>query len=202
MLKATVSGSFRRHMSAIYEAVTELSELGVDVLSPSDPRVVEQIGEFVFVASDRVRSIRMVEDRHLECIRASDFLWLVSPDGYVGQSASMELGYAIAHGVPIFCQDVPADGTLQKYVQLVPSSSAALPLTHRANGAPSQRSSFLIDPINVIDRAHDRLDYLRAGLTRPVGKLSAGQGNLILSEADELARLFAGPGAHMSSRAF
>jgi len=64
-------------MTAIYQAVTELDDFGVSVLSPADPRVVEQIGEFVFVASDKVRSIKMVEDRHLECLRASDFCgWL------------------------------------------------------------------------------------------------------------------------------
>src|SRR5688572_17291899 len=116
MLRATVCGSFRRHMSAVYDAVTELTELGVSVLSPSDPRIVDQIGEFVFVASDRVRSIKLVEDRHLECIGASDFLLLVTPDGYVGQSASMELGYAIAHTIPVYSCNAPADGTLRKYV--------------------------------------------------------------------------------------
>src|SRR6266853_1940077 len=126
MLRATVSGSFRRHMAAIYEAVTQLVESGVEVLSPADPRVVDQIGDFVFVASDRVRSIKLVEDRHLEAIRASDLLWLVAPDGYVGQSASMELGYALASGTPIFGEVLPTDTTLQKYVRRVPNLYSAL----------------------------------------------------------------------------
>src|SRR5690242_9905312 len=82
MLKATVSGSFHRHMDAISCAVWDLTDLGVKVLSPADPRVVDSFGDFIFVASDRVRSVRLVEDRHLQAIRASDFLWLVSPDGY------------------------------------------------------------------------------------------------------------------------
>jgi hypothetical protein len=72
MLKATVSGSFHRHMQAIYQAVGTLREVGVDVLSPSDPRVVDHIGEFLFVASDKLRSIKLVQDRHLHPIRASD----------------------------------------------------------------------------------------------------------------------------------
>src|SRR5262249_20216060 len=101
MLKATVSGSFHRHMQAIVNTVNELSAREVRVLSPADPRVVDHSGEFLFVASDRVRSIRMVQDRHLQCIRASNFLWLVAPDGYVGQSASLELGFAYANGIPI-----------------------------------------------------------------------------------------------------
>src|ERR1700738_3546056 len=102
MLTATVSGSFHRHMEAITSAVRELATLSIRVLSPADPRVVAAQGEFLFVASDRVRSVRLVQDRHLESIRDANFLWLVCPDGYVGQSASQEIGYAIGIGVPIF----------------------------------------------------------------------------------------------------
>src|ERR1700719_4959 len=94
-LSATVSGSFHRHMDAITAAVQELASLSVRVLSPADPRVVAQQGEFLFVASDRVRSVRLVQDRHFESIRSASFLWLVCPDGYVGPSASMELGCAV-----------------------------------------------------------------------------------------------------------
>src|SRR6201994_1975893 len=114
MLKATVSGSFHRHMEAISSAVYELMAHSIRVLSPADPRVVAAQGEFLFVASDRVRSVRLVQDRHLESIRAADFLWLVCPDGYVGQSASMELGFAAAVGLPIFSTRTPDDLTLQQ----------------------------------------------------------------------------------------
>jgi hypothetical protein len=189
MLKATVSGSFRRHMSAVYEAVTELTEFGITVLSPSDPRVVDQIGEFVFVASDKVRSIKMVEDRHLECIHASDFLWLVTPDGYVGQSASMELGYAVAQRVPIFSQDLPTDGTLRKYVELVPSISAILPRAYSVRRGTATRSTLLVDPVSVIEEAHNRLDSLRTHLMRPAGQTLDPEGEAVLAERDHLQRI-------------
>src|SRR5262245_9717359 len=116
MLRATVSGSFHRHLHAINVAVEELAEHSVRVLSPSDPRVVAHQGEFLFVASDSVRSVRLVQDRHLESIRAANFLWLVCPDGYVGQSASMEVGFAAAVHVPIFSMYPPSDLTLRQYV--------------------------------------------------------------------------------------
>ena len=83
MLTAAVSGSFHRHMGAITAAVHELAALSVRVLSPADPRVVAAKGEFLFVASDRHRSVKLVQDRHMDCIKAADFLWLVCPDGYV-----------------------------------------------------------------------------------------------------------------------
>jgi hypothetical protein len=81
MLKATVSGSFHRHMAGIYEAVGQLRSRNIAVLSPSDPRVVDNIGEFLFVASDKLRSIRLVQDRHFEAMRASDFCgWFARTD--------------------------------------------------------------------------------------------------------------------------
>src|SRR2546421_8220573 len=95
LVTATVSGSFRRAMAAVTDAVYALTDAGVRVLSPADPRIVDQFGDFVFVASDRARAIRLVQTRHLAAIDASDFVWLVAPEGYIGQSAAMELGFAV-----------------------------------------------------------------------------------------------------------
>lgn len=190
MIKATVSGSFRRHMSAIYEAVNELIDRGVEVLSPADPRVVDQIGEFVFVASDQVRSIKMVEDRHLECIAASSFLWLVTPDGYVGQSASMELGYAIAHHTPIYSLHEPSDGTLKKYVQVVPTIEAALERA-AVTDYVAELDSFLIRPLLTIELAHDRLESMKEILTRPRFRISDKEGQEVLQHRSTLTRLLA-----------
>src|ERR1700674_2531882 len=117
MLTATASGSFHKHLDETMRAVADCGALGVTVLSPADPRVVDNVGEFLFVASDRMRSVRLVQDRHLESIRSSDFLWLVAPDGYVGQSAAMEVGFAAAHHIPILCTVLPRDLTLRQYAK-------------------------------------------------------------------------------------
>jgi hypothetical protein len=164
MLTATVSGSFHRHMEAITSAVRELAALSVRVLSPADPRVVAAQGEFLFVASDRVRSVRLVQDRHLESIRAANFLWLVCPDGYVGQSASMEVGFAAAAGVPIFATHVLGDLTLREYVTIVPNLAAAL---RRVEAGPRSRrpEGVLIDPHASIEKAHYILERIDSALT-------------------------------------
>lgn len=165
MLLATVSGSFHRHMTAIAEAVAELTASGVHVLSPADPQVVDAHGEFFFVASDRTRSVRMVQDRHLESLRASNFLWLVCPDGYVGQSASMELGYAVAHDVPVYSTSLPTDLTLRQYVRRVPSLTAAVAACVREQ-RQSPTPGFLIQPHASIAEAHDILEQMSQLLTR------------------------------------
>jgi hypothetical protein len=174
MLKAAVSGSFHRHMAAVYIAVGELRALGVDVLSPSDPRIVDHVGEFLFVASDRLRSIKLVQDRHFEAIRTSDFLWLVCPDGYVGLSASAEIGAAHAMGIPVFADHLPLDITLQHYVRKVGSIRALVDgIKARSRGGPDMRKPhFLLDPDLAIDESIRALEHLKPimrGLIVPAG---------------------------------
>lgn len=162
---AAVSGSFHRHMVAITAAVHELASLSVRVLSPSDPRVVAAQGEFLFVASDRVRSVKLVQDRHLDSIHAADFLWLVCPDGYVGSSASLEIGAAITTGVPIFATRAPSDLTLREYVTVVPALSEALRRVE-ASSRPRRPEGILIDPHASVEEAHHILERIEAALTR------------------------------------
>jgi hypothetical protein len=164
-LKVAVSGSFHRHMAKINEAVQQLASLSIRVLSPADPRIVAQQGEFLFVASDRIRSVRLVQDRHLDSIRAADFLWLVCPDGYVGPSASMEVGYAAAAGVLIFGTHAPSDLTLREYVILVPKLSEAVRRAE-ASARPRRPEGILIDPRASIEEAHDTLGRIEIALTR------------------------------------
>lgn len=163
-MAVTVSGSFHRHMSAISSAVYELANAGIRVLSPADPRVVAAQGEFLFVASDPVRSVRLVQDRHLECIRAADFLWLICPDGYVGQSASMEVGFAAAAGVPIYATHAPSDLTLREYVNVVPNLARAVHCS-RVHSRPRPPAGVLIDPHASIEEAHEILQRIGAALT-------------------------------------
>jgi hypothetical protein len=167
-LSAAVSGSFHRHMEAITAAVQQLAALSIRVLSPADPRVVAQQGEFLFVASDRVRSVRLVQDRHLESIRAANFLWLVCPDGYVGPSASMEVGCAAIVGVPIFSTHAPSDLTLRQYVTIVPTLAEAL-RSVAATCQPKRRQGILIDPHASVEEAHHILERIETLLTRSSG---------------------------------
>ncbi len=161
MLKAAVSGSFHRHMDAITRAVYELASLNVRVLSPADPRVVAQQGEFLFVASDRLRSVRLVQDRHHESIRSADFLWLVCPDGYVGQSASMEIGFAAGASVPIFSTCAPTDLTLREYVTIASSIEDAI-RTVESRPRAGRIEGLLIDPHASIEVAQAILQQMNS----------------------------------------
>ena len=108
-LRVTVCGSFRRHLAAVGEAMKEFADHHVEVLSP---RGIEAVGEergFIFLAEDLSDDIGQIEERHLECIARSDYVWLVAPDGYIGTTTSMEIGFAIGYGVPVLCTRAPSD---------------------------------------------------------------------------------------------
>jgi hypothetical protein len=166
-VKVTVSGSFRRHLAPIAAAVETFVSLGCRVLSPEDPRVVDSSGEFLFVASDRFRTIRTVQNRHLAAIRASDLLWLVDPDGYVGQSASLELGYAIAVGTAVLSEHPPSDLTLRQYVTVVPDEAAALAAVRSRVSSGLCEGTVLLDPRGARDPLHQRVDELVGELLDP-----------------------------------
>lgn len=159
MLTATVSGSFHRHLHEINLAVQELTLMNVRVLSPADPRVVDSAGEFLFVASDMVRSVKLVQNRHFQCILASDFLWLVEPDGYVGPSASIEVGFAIGREIPIVSIHLPSDLTLRQYVRQVKNMRAAVAEFEQFPRRVKPKG-FLIDPHASIEAAHSMLDRI------------------------------------------
>jgi hypothetical protein len=165
MLKASVSGSFHRCMIGIYSAVQELRALGVDVLSPADPRVVDAAGEFLFVASDRLRSIKLVQDRHFEAIRASDFLWVVCPDGYTGPSTSAEIGAAQVLSIPIFSDHRPLDVTLCHYVTEVRSMRAAIAATAGRARRSHPKRHVLLDPDYSVGRSIAALEHIGRVLT-------------------------------------
>ena len=83
-------------------------------------------GEFVVDAAEVGMSPREIENWHLRAIKQSDFILLHAPKGYVGISAAMEIGYALALKKPIFSRTAPVDIMLRELVYVVPSVYDAL----------------------------------------------------------------------------
>jgi hypothetical protein len=159
-------------MNAVQEAVYTLTDLGVTVLSPADPRVVDQFGDFLFVASDYVRELRLVQNRHLASIAVSDFLWLVAPEGYVGQSGAMEIGFAVARQTPVFSTEVPSDLTIRQYVIVVEDVASAVRQASTLKDPVAARPTALLDPELALAGAHDDLDLIARMLLPRSGTVS------------------------------
>lgn len=132
---AVLCGSFRRDGTALKRTLADLRQV-TDVLSPGSIDFVGDWDGFVYTEGERSSSPRALEDAHLQALARADLVWLFAPLGYVGASATLELGHAIAAGVPVFGDTEPTDTVLRQYVTIVKDPRAAVN-TAQASDAPA-----------------------------------------------------------------
>lgn len=122
-LATVLCGSFRRDPVGLQ---LEFEALGrrFHLLSPNSVDFVDFDEEFVRLAGQTNQPSHEIEHEHLSALRNADFVWLFAPDGYVGTSASMEVGYAHASGVPIFADKQPLDDVVAAMVTVVEGMDA------------------------------------------------------------------------------
>ncbi len=104
-MKCCISGSFKKFYKEIVEAIDAFEAEGVTVLSPKKSRIVNPGEEFTFLESDGKATIFEIEEKHLNAIRNSDFLYVVNPRSYVGERVAQEIFYARALKKPIYSQE-------------------------------------------------------------------------------------------------
>ena len=117
--RAVLCGSYRRDREGLFRAYDELVVTGCQVLSPR--RMQFDNAAFVRDTAEQGISSRAIEAWHLSAIRQANFVMLHAPDGYVGLSAAMEIGFATAQKCPVFSRTAPQDIALRGLVKVVPS---------------------------------------------------------------------------------
>lgn len=125
MRNTVLIGSYRRDaigLKKIYEALAS----SYIVLCPESLKFVNKDAEFVKTESELNVGVLEIETKVLEAIKRSDFVYLFAPNGYIGQSASFEIGYAHAMGIPIYASALPSDPMLSTMV-IVQADIAAIP---------------------------------------------------------------------------
>jgi NTP pyrophosphatase (non-canonical NTP hydrolase) len=120
-LPVVLSGSYRKDFEGLKRAYEELQDIGCHVLSPSNVVAVNEIDGFVYMKGEEVQNPDAIEARHLDAIERSSFVWLHAPNGYVGPTAALEIGFARAAGVPVYGREAPRDKILQSFVRVVGS---------------------------------------------------------------------------------
>jgi Tfp pilus assembly PilM family ATPase len=105
----TISGSFRKHLNYILKIKDILAKKGVEVLSPrfTDPKNPGE--EFVIFSGEENLTPLQLERYHLDSISKSDALIVCDPEGYVGASALIEIGYAHSLGKRIIFTEKPEE---------------------------------------------------------------------------------------------
>jgi NTP pyrophosphatase (non-canonical NTP hydrolase) len=137
-LLSVICGSFRRNPEQLRAEFNQLQSAGCTVLSPLSLDFVGEVDGFVFGRGELGQASSDIEQRHLRSMQKADLVWLHCPQGYVGASAAMELGFARAIGIRIFSECRPDDVTLSGLVTVCDSPAAAATIVRRDLGdAPS-----------------------------------------------------------------
>jgi len=112
-LSIVVSGSFRKHFEGISKVIKEFEDLDIQVLSPKLSKIINPNNSFDILETDDTDDPKTLEQRHLDAIEKADALYVYNLDGYIGASATLELGWAIALGKAIYTKEQPKDFTLK-----------------------------------------------------------------------------------------
>lgn len=117
MYNITLSGNFRKHFKEIEEIKNIFIKEKNTILSTSFLNAKNPNEEFILFEGEKSEDPKDLENLHLHSISKSDFLYLVNPKGYIGNSSTMEIGYAISRGIPIYSKEKPEEFTLDLYIE-------------------------------------------------------------------------------------
>lgn len=105
--RTTLIGSFR--FKPLIDTIhTTLERRGIEVLAPAKGLVTGEIGGFPLIQGDDVTSKEgavELERRFLEAAINSDILLLINPESYHGIMSAWEMGFVMAHKIPLFSLD-------------------------------------------------------------------------------------------------
>lgn len=105
----TISGSFRKHLDYILDIKGTLENQGTKVLSPRFTEPKNPGEKFVVFTGEEGLGPLELERHHLSSISKSDALIVCDPEGYVGASALIEIGFANAIGKKVVFVEKPEE---------------------------------------------------------------------------------------------
>lgn len=111
--RCVIHGSFRKHFDEIKRAHRIFRAAGIEVLAPEDSEITSFEQGFAVLSSDAPKQDpRMTELLYLHNLKRlgpDGFSYFVNPEGYIGTSASYELGIAQLSNVRCFFMAAPKD---------------------------------------------------------------------------------------------
>ena len=114
-LRCCISGSYSKFKPEIDRTIEEFNDHGIKVLAPEKGWLIIPKGliyrvnknSFRPLPSERGMSVRQIENSFLENISRSHFLYVDNREGYFGETASLEIGFALAREIPVFFRQKP-----------------------------------------------------------------------------------------------
>lgn len=95
--RCIIHGSFSKHFTEIQRAAKILSAAGVEVLAPKQAELTANTDGFALFDDELGQDPRLIELLYLHNLKQlgeNGFSYFVNPEGYLGRSASYELGIA------------------------------------------------------------------------------------------------------------
>jgi NTP pyrophosphatase (non-canonical NTP hydrolase) len=120
-LDVVLCGTFRKDTEGLRRSYEQLRDLGFNILSPSNVEIISEKNGFVYMRGEETQTSESLELKHLDAIERARLVWLHAPDGYVGPTAALELGFARASGIPVFATSRPIDEAFRTFVTIVDS---------------------------------------------------------------------------------
>jgi nucleoside 2-deoxyribosyltransferase len=115
-LTVSICGSYHRHLKKMHMLIKECKTLGIEVLIPKHAVRKASTNGFVYLKGE-IGTPKQLQEKNFDAIARSSFVLVVDTKGYIGPSTSMEIGYAIAKGIPIFCTEPPEDFIFKLYTE-------------------------------------------------------------------------------------
>ena len=110
--RCVLHGSFSKHFGEIQRIHKFFSENGIEVLAPTMAEIKSFENGFAILESDKEKDPRMIELLYLHNLKRLGevgFSYFVNPNGYIGKSASYELGIAQISNIKCFFADKLSD---------------------------------------------------------------------------------------------
>lgn len=95
--RCVIHGSFRKHFDLIQKAYQLFTEAGIEVLAPKQSEIVSIDNGFTQFEGEENMDQRLIELMYLHNLKRlgeNGFSYFMNPEGYIGKSASYELGIA------------------------------------------------------------------------------------------------------------
>jgi len=108
--KKVVIGSSMKFRSIVKDTMAKLSNLNLNPLFPN----IDYSEENRDVAKSEEEKSKLAWD-HYKAIEEADAVYFILPNGYMGTSCKMELGYALALGKPVYFSELTNDMGIDCY---------------------------------------------------------------------------------------
>lgn len=109
-MNITIIGSFRKFYNDICNLIDDFEGVGINVLSPKKSFIIKELNGFVLLQSDNKNAKPyQLQQKVLENVMKSDFIYVWNPSGYIGISTAYEIGHILEMGKTIYFKEKVKD---------------------------------------------------------------------------------------------